>query len=142
MRSLLFYLFIIAATATQAQNWTPAKVALTTRWGKQVTPENAWREYPRPQMQRSEWMNLNGLWNYKVLAKGQSSPSEFDGKILVPYCLESSLSGVGKPLLPTQELWYNRKFTVPANWSGKNVLLHFDAVDWETKLWVNGKKSW
>ncbi len=140
MRSLLFYLFIIAATGTQAQNWNPAKVALTTRWGKQVTPENAWREYPRPQMQRSEWMNLNGLWNYKVLAKGQSSPSEFDGKILVPYCLESSLSGVGKPLLPTQELWYNRKFTVPANWSGKNVLLHFDAVDWETKLWVNGKK--
>jgi len=140
MRSLLLYLLVIAATGTQAQNWTPAKVALTTKWGKQVTPENAWREYPRPQMQRSEWMNLNGLWNYKVLAKGQSSPSDFDGKILVPYCIESSLSGVGKPFLPTQELWYNRKFTVPANWSGKNVLLHFDAVDWETKLWVNGKK--
>ncbi len=140
MRSLLVSLFFIASVSAPAQNWAPAKVALTTKWGKEVTPENAWTEYPRPQMQRTAWLNLNGMWDYAVLPKGQSAPANFDGKILVPFCLESSLSGVGKPLLPTQELWYNKRFTVPANWAGKDVILHFDAVDWETKLWVNGKK--
>jgi hypothetical protein len=140
MQKLILSLFLITATIAQAQNWKPAKVALTTKWGKEVTPANAWRQYPRPQMQRSAWMNLNGMWNYAVLTKGQSAPAKFDGQILVPFCLESSLSGVGKRLLPTQELWYNRNFTVPANWVGKDVILHFDAVDWETKLWVNGKK--
>ncbi len=69
-----------------------------------------------------------------------TSTIQFDGQILVPFCLESSLSGVGKPLLPTEELWYHKKFIVPANWTGKDVVLHFDAVDWEAKLWVNGKK--
>lgn len=140
MQKLVLSLFLITVTIAKAQDWKPAKVNLTTRWGKGVTPTNAWTQYPRPQMQRSEWMNLNGLWNYSVVAKGQAAPSNFDGQILVPFCIESSLSGVGKPLLPTQELWYNKKFTVPANWAGKDVVLHFDAVDWETKLWVNGKK--
>ncbi len=145
MRTLLLSLFIvsgvIAQAQTQAQNWKRAKVSLTTKWGKEVTPANVWSEYPRPQMQRTAWINLNGMWNYSVVAKGQSAPSKYDGQILVPFCIESSLSGVGKPLLPTQELWYNKKFTVPANWNGKDVMLHFDAVDWETKLWVNGKKA-
>jgi hypothetical protein len=130
-------MFVVIA---QAQDWKPAKVALTTKWGKEVTPANVWQQYPRPQMQRTTWMNLNGIWDYAVLTKGQSAPAKFDGQILVPFCLESSLSGVGKPLLPTQELWYTKKFTVPATWAGKDVVLHFDAVDWETKLWVNGKK--
>lgn len=140
MRTLFFSLFFIVATIAQGQNWKPAKVNLTTRWGKEVTPANAWTEYPRPQMQREMWMNLNGLWDYVVLTKGQPAPSNFDGQILVPYCIESSLSGVGKPLLPTQELWYTKNFELPANWDGKDIVLHFDAVDWETKLWVNGKK--
>jgi hypothetical protein len=140
MRKLIVSLFLTATVVAQGQSWKPAKVSLTTRWGKQVTPSNAWQEYPRPQMQREEWMNLNGLWNYSVAAKGQSTPSNYEGQILVPFCIESSLSGVGKPLLPTQELWYNRKFTVPTSWNGKEVVLHFDAVDWQTKLWVNGKK--
>jgi hypothetical protein len=130
-------MFVVIA---QAQDWKPAKVALTTKWGKEVTPANVWQQYPRPQMQRTTWMNLNGIWDYAVLTKGQSAPAKFDGQILVPFCLESSLSGVGKPLLPTQELWYTKKFTVPATWAGKDVVLHFDGVDWETKLWVNGKK--
>ncbi len=114
-------------------------MSLTTRWGKEVKPGNAWTEYPRPQMQRIDWMNLNGLWNYKVSEKGAAQPTGSDGKILVPYCIESSLSGVGKPLLPSQELWYSRKFSVPAAWKGKDIVVHFDAVDWQAKLWVNGK---
>ncbi|MEJ7827663.1 MAG: sugar-binding domain-containing protein [Segetibacter sp.] len=140
MRTLLPFLSFMFVVIAQAQDWKPAKVALTTKWGKEVTPANVWQQYPRPQMQRTTWMNLNGMWDYAVLTKGQSAPAKFDGQILVPFCLESSLSGVGKPLLPTQELWYTKKFTVPATWAGKDVVLHFDAVDWETKLWVNGKK--
>nr|MBA2760404.1 beta-galactosidase [Segetibacter sp.] len=140
MRTLLSFLSFMFVVIAQAQDWKPAKVALTTKWGKEVTPANVWQQYPRPQMQRTTWMNLNGIWDYAVLTKGQSAPAKFDGQILVPFCLESSLSGVGKPLLPTQELWYTKKFTVPATWAGKDVVLHFDAVDWETKLWVNGKK--
>lgn len=140
MRKLLLSLFVVSATVTQAQEWKPAKVSLTTRWGKEVKPGNTWAEYPRPQMQRSNWMNLNGLWDYAIVNKGQAAPAKFDGKILVPFCVESSLSGVGKPLLPAQELWYNKTFTVPAKWAGKEIVIHFDAVDWETKLWVNGKK--
>lgn len=140
MRKIILSLFSITAVIAHAQSWTPAKVSLTTSWGQKVTPGNAWTEYPRPQMQRSDWKNLNGMWYYAVLPKGQSTPSNFDGQILVPFCLESSLSGVGKPLLPSQELWYNKRFTVPSNWSGKDIVLHFDAVDWETKLWINGKK--
>lgn len=91
-------------------------------------------------MKREAWMNLNGLWDYAVVKRGEKAPARFDGQILVPFCIESSLSGVGKPLLPTQELWYNKKFTLPADWAGKEVILRFDAVDYETKLWVNGKK--
>lgn len=140
MRSLYLFLLSFFFTVTNAQ-WKPAPVSLTTRWGAEVKPENTWQEYPRPQMQRDAWQNLNGLWNYAVLPKGQSAPVKYDGNILVPFCIESSLSGVGKSLLPSQELWYNRSFTIPADWSGKNIILHFDAVDWETKLWVNGKKA-
>jgi len=140
MKIILLSLFLLASVLASSQKWQPAKVSLTTRWGKDVTPENVWAEYPRPQMQRKEWMNLNGLWDYAVLNRGQSVPSKFDGQILVPFCIESSLSGVGRPLLPAQELWYNRQFTVPDKWGGKDIVLHFDAVDWETKLWVNGHK--
>ena len=141
MKIILLSLFLLSSVTASSQEWQPAKVSLTTRWGKDVRPENVWTEYPRPQMQRKDWMNLNGLWNYAVQNRGQSAPAKFDGQILVPFCIESSLSGVGRSLLPAQELWYNRQFTVPDNWRGKDIVLHFDAVDWETKLWVNGHKA-
>lgn len=131
--------FAIVTSAIYAQNYKPAPSRLTTQWGERVTPKNAWQQYPRPQLERSEWKNLNGLWNYSVQKKGTVKPSTYEGKILVPFCIESSLSGVGKPLLPDQELWYQRSFSVPENWKGKDLVLHFDAVDWETKVWVNGK---
>lgn len=122
----------------RAQNLNP--VDMKTAWGEKVTPENAWRQYPRPQMVRSQWMNLNGLWDYAIIPREAAGPKSFEGKILVPFCVESSLSGVGKKVLPDQRLWYRTAFEVPANWKGKRILLHFDAVDFETTAWLNGKK--
>lgn len=122
-----------------AQNYKAVEGKIMTRWGKEVTSENAWREYPRPQLQRSEWQNLNGLWEYTITPKSSDKPDEFQGNILVPFAVESALSGVAKSVLPEQEVWYRKTFQVPPSWKGKNLVLHFQAVDWETKVWINGK---
>ena len=119
--------------------WKPVTGAIMTRWAEEVSPENAWPEYPRPQMTRPEWLNLNGLWQYAVVPKG-SRPRTFEGEILVPFCIESALSGVKRALLPTDWLWYRRFFAVPEAWTGRRVLLHFGAVDWQATVWVNGHK--
>jgi beta-galactosidase/beta-glucuronidase len=97
-------------------------------------------EYPRPQMTRPNWVNLNGMWDYAIQPKENSAPQKFDGKILVPYAVESLLSGVQKPLLPEQRLWYRRSFTAPAHKETDRVLLHFGAVDYECHVWVNEKE--
>lgn len=134
MRILVFLVAGLAA----AQNWKPAPVTLTTSWGEKVTPANAWREYPRPQFVRERWANLNGLWDYAITSKTAAAPSKFDGKILTPFAVESSLSGVGKSLQPDQRLWERRQFEIPANWKGERILLNFGAVDYECAVWVNG----
>lgn len=106
-------------------------------WAEQVDPENVLPEYPRPQMVRQKWMNLNGLWDYAVLPCG-ADDFVAQGQILVPFAVESALSGVGRMVGDENELWYERTFTIPASWKGKDVLLHFGAVDWKTDVWVNG----
>ena len=135
MRTLLFCLM---AMPMAAQSWKAAPVTLTTTWGEKVTPANAWREYPRPQFVRERWENLNGLWDYAITAKTAPAPAKFDGQILVPFAVESSLSGVGKSLSPEQRLWERRRFQTPAAWKGERVLLHFGAVDYECSVWING----
>jgi beta-galactosidase/beta-glucuronidase len=97
-------------------------------------------EYPRPLMVRQNWSNLNGLWSYAIRPIGETCPTKFDGNILVPFAVESALSGVQKELKDNQELWYTRMFKVPANWKGQKVLLHFGAVDWKADVWVNDVK--
>ena len=122
--------------------WHPAPGPLLTRWAKDVSPANALPEYPRPQMTRPRWQNLNGLWDYAVTDKSQSEmPTSPEGQILVPYPIESALSGVMKTFTQNQKLWYHRTFTLPADWrtGGQHVLLHFGAADWETGVTVNGK---
>ena len=123
--------------ATQAA-WSPASGTLMTRWAKDVKPGKVLPEYPRPQMERAEWLNLNGLWNYSIQLKEAQRPPFWDGQILVPFPVESALSGVKKPVSEKQRLWYQRTFTVPRKWAGQTVLLNFGAVDWDTTVWING----
>ncbi|MEJ2884803.1 glycoside hydrolase family 2 protein [Pedobacter sp. GR22-6] len=119
-------------------SWKMQPVTIQSRWAKEVSPENALKEYPRPQLVRSNWTNLNGLWNYAITAKGAAQPSTWEGQILVPYPIESALSGVKKSLLPSQQLWYKRSFTKPTVKAGEKVKLNFGAVDYEATVFVNG----
>jgi beta-galactosidase/beta-glucuronidase len=121
-------------------NWQPVPGNLITRWGKEVTPENAWREYPRPQLVRPEWQNLNGLWEYAITSRERLDFPGAQGQILVPFPLESALSGVKRSLNPGERLWYRRTFQVPPAWKGKRTLLHFGAVDWEAEVRINGHR--
>jgi beta-galactosidase/beta-glucuronidase len=135
----LMVAFIAIQIAEASAEWAPKQGPLTTRWTKDVTPKDAWTEYPRPQMERPEWRNLNGLWQYSIRSANEAKPTGWDGEILVPFCIESALSGVMKRVSPDQSLWYERAFEVPANWRQQRVLLHFGAVDWQAEIWVNGR---
>ena len=130
---------MLVSTAAMAQ-YAPAGDRIRTRWAEQVSPENALPEYPRPMMVRPEWKNLNGLWQYAITAKGEKAPAQYEGDILVPFCIESSLSGVQKEVDPDNALWYQKTFSVPSNWKNGRILLHFGAVDWMTDVWVNDIK--
>jgi len=125
--------------AAAADGWQPAKVPLMTRWGKAVSPASVLPEYPRPQMTRSAWLNLNGLWDYAVTGKDAPAPKTYQGKILVPFPIESALSGVHKSFDGNSRLWYRRSFEVPKAWAADRILLNFGAVDWEAAVAVNGK---
>ncbi len=119
-------------------DWKIAPAQLKTRWTDQVSPTNARPEYPRPQMVRKDWLNLNGLWQFQI-GELQDPPigQTLKEQILVPFPMESALSGIEKH---ADHIWYRRTFTIPKNWAGQHVLLHFGAVDWETTVWLNGKK--
>lgn len=138
----VFLTFSCAATVLHAQNnWQLQPAALQTRWARLVSPANALPEYPRPQMIRDNWVNLNGLWDYAITDKSALKPEIFAGQILVPYPIESALSGVKKAVLPSQRLWYRRRLPAISKMEGKRILLHFDAVDWQTTVYVNGKQA-
>jgi len=111
---------------------------LMTRWGREVTPDNAWRSYPRPQLKRDRWLNLNGLWDYAITKDSAPQPMRMDGQILVPYPVESKLSRVARKVTPDDRIWYRRSFTVPQDWAGEHVMLNFGAVDFAATIWVNG----
>lgn len=138
--SLLLGLLFLSANLL-SQEWTPKRNRILTPWAEKVDPAQTLQEYPRPQMVRSKWMNLNGLWQYNILpSAAQSIPASFAGKILVPFAVESALSGVERTVGKDSVLWYQRSFTLPANFKKNNVLLHFGAVDWDCTVFVNGQE--
>ncbi len=137
--ALLLMLGVGVPRITSAE-WEPVKGPLMTRWARDVSPRNALPEYPRPQLVRDDWLNLNGLWQYGIVATNAAQPTTWDGEILVPYPVESALSGVMKSVGPAQRLWYQRTFEVPRGWQGRRVRLNFGGVDWEARVWVNGQE--
>lgn len=138
-RLSLSLLLLITCHYAQAQ-WKPVPGKISTEWASKVKPSNPLPEYPRPQMVRKHWTNLNGLWQYAILSKASEKiPTSFAGQILVPFAVESSLSGVGKTIGKDSVLWYHRSIDVPAKMNKGKLLLHFGAVDWQCKVYVNGK---
>ena len=126
-----------AAGAADPSPWHPASGRLMTRWAAEVNATNAHLEHPRPQLVRPDWLNLNGLWDYAITPPQEEYPTHFDGRILVPFPVESALSGVMRRLDEKSTLWYRTRFKVPSDWSGRHVRLHFGAVDWRTRVFIN-----
>jgi beta-galactosidase/beta-glucuronidase len=139
--SCLFFLLLLQVSLSAQQGWKMVPGKIASPWAEKVNPAAVLPEYPRPQMVRSSWTNLNGLWQYSILpAASQAIPASYQGNILVPFAVESSLSGVGKTVGKDSVLWYRRSVNVP-NAKGKTVLLHFGAVDWKCTVFVNGKEA-
>ncbi|MGN1210628.1 MAG: glycoside hydrolase family 2 protein [Candidatus Cryptobacteroides sp.] len=132
-----FLTFTAIGCAAMAADWKPVGETIRTSWAGEVDPSAPLPEYPRPQMVRSQWVNLNGLWDYAITPE-EASDFTPEGKILVPFAVESSLSGVGRTVGKNQALWYQRTFDLPKNSKGKKTLLHFGAVDWKATIYLNG----
>ena len=138
MKTLL--VFALALQTVFASPWEPAEFRIPTEWASKVTPENAWREYPRPTLVRPQWQCLNGLWDYCVTPATEfGRPDSWEGKILVPFAIESALSGVKGALTPKDALWYQRKIEAKPK-AGKRCLVHFEAVDYQCTLWIDDKR--
>ncbi|SER17360.1 Glycosyl hydrolases family 2 [Lentzea xinjiangensis] len=129
----------ITPTAAHAVEWVPKTPPLATPWTSQVSPANALPEYPRPQLQRPEWQNLNGVWEFAGAPNLSNPPigRPLPEGVLVPYPIESALSGIKRH---EDNMFYRRTFTVPSTWNGRQVKLNFGAVTWETRVWVNGRQ--
>ncbi|WP_448698170.1 sugar-binding domain-containing protein [Mucilaginibacter sp. AW1-3] len=130
-KSYICLLFSFLSVTVRAQ--------MTTRWAKEVDPIKPLNEYPRPQMVRQGWINLNGRWEYAVTPKDLPQPQQWDGQLLVPYPIESALSGAMKNLKPDQNLWYHRAFI--SSKTDQRTLLHFGAVDWQATVYINGHEA-
>jgi len=134
--------FMLCSFVLQAQTWKPVGGHIQTTWGEQLDPKNPLPEYPRPQMVRPNWKNLNGIWQYAITPVAQDIiPQTMDGAILVPFAVESALSGVGRKVGKDSLLWYITQVEItPAQRKGR-VLLHFGAVDWLCTVFINGQQA-
>lgn len=138
MKLRIFLLIpIITTLSSFGSDWKPAENTMLTRWGESVTPDNVWQEYPRPQLVREDWTNLNGMWHYAVTNNTAAKPANWNGQILVPFALETPLSGVGRRLEPNEVIWYHTEAEINALPEGR-LLLNFEGVDYKCIVWVNG----
>jgi hypothetical protein len=126
------------AAPLSAQQSGDTAPTLRTRWAADVDPANVLPAYPRPHLRRERWINLNGAWEYAIADSTATLPAVFDGTVIVPFPIESQLSGVTRAVTPRQRVWYRRTFELDTHAAGERWLLHFGAVDWETRVWVNG----
>src|SRR5690606_9965982 len=140
--SLIFLIFQIGFLSAQTSVWKPVEGKIMSKWVDQVNPSQPLPEYPRPQLVRSDnWQNLNGLWSYAITEKSlMDIPSIFDGEILVPYPIESALSGVGRMVGKDSILWYRTEIELDRDLRNETILLHFGAIDWKSEVYVNGEK--
>lgn len=148
-------LLLFAVSVARAAEWHPATAPLTTPWTSRVDPRNPLPEHPHPEFRREAWMSLNGLWDYALepvtyqarqgfterasMTTG-TPPAEYLGRILVPFAIDAPLSGIMHVLHPQERLWYRRDLEVPPAWQGQRILLHVEASDWETSVYVNGQR--
>lgn len=143
-KSFLFIIILLGActysTSGQvSKEGEVLKYAMSTPWSEKVDEDNVWTGYPRPQMRRDNWINLNGMWDYAIKPMSDQMPSQYDGEILVPFAVESALSKVKKLVGEKNHLWYRTGFTVPKLNAGERWQLHFGAVDWEATIYLNGE---
>ena len=131
-------LALSAMTIYAQDSWKPAPTHLKTPWADKVNPASVLPDYPRPSLVRARWQNLNGLWDF-VAKVADPEKTKLPKKILVPFAPESSLSGVGYQVQPNDILIYSREFAVPKAWDQDQVMLHFDAVDWSCKVYINDR---
>ena len=134
----MFLLLVLHTTMLAEDDWSPAEFRLSSKWAENVDPDNVHNEYPRPQLKRENWKNLNGEWDFALTSK-LGSPEEYDNKILVPFPVESSLSGIQKRVGAANRVWYKKEFSIDNPHEKGRVLLHFGASDWETDVYINGE---
>ncbi len=114
--------------------------ALRTAWAEDLDPEQPLPEYPRPQLRRKRWQNLNGRWEFAIRDGDAPQPTSFETRIVVPFAVESALGGVARAVQPEERVWYRREFRAPELAEDEQLLLHFGAVDWEAEVWLNGRR--
>ena len=135
---ILIVIFATTFVSNVIAEWKPVEGRIMTKWASEVDPKNPLPEYPRPQLVRENWTNLNGLWDYAITSKDAGQPDTFEGEILVPYPIESALSGVKRKFTPNDRLWYSRSFNPPAVKGGERLMLNFGAIDYKSEVFVNG----
>ena len=133
-------MILICVSGCRKQDWKPGEARLATPWMDKIDYERVLPEYPRPQMVREEWRNLNGLWDFALLPGDEERPRRYSDKILVPFPVESALSGVSCSVSEKERMWYRLKFDIPSSWRNRRILLHFGAVDWEATVYINGRE--
>jgi len=137
LKSSCLLTILMVSSYVFAADWSMKKAPLMTKWAAEINVNSPLPEYPRPQMVRTDWSNLNGLWEFQVGTREDAAPygKTLSEKILVPYPVESALSGV---MEHHDRVWYRRMISIPSTWKGSRILLHFGAIDWESEIYING----